>query len=137
MLYSDEPLERVFNASQKMTSGRGLLINWLNGTGTRAIEGMDADEQTRFTLREIRKIWPQSAAHIETSYANNWGKSYAGGAYAHYAKGQLTRFAREIPKPIACLHFAGEHTELVAPGMEGALTSGRRVAGEILGITRL
>jgi monoamine oxidase len=30
------------------------------------------------------------------------------------------------------MHFAGEHTELVAPGMEGALTSGRRAANEVI-----
>ena len=27
---------------------------------------------------------------------------------------------------------AGEHTELVAPGMEGALTSGKRAAAEVI-----
>ena len=40
--------------------------------------------------------------------------------------------AAHIAKPIGRLHFAGEHTELVAPGMEGALTSGKRAALEII-----
>ena len=55
------------------------------------------------------------------------------GAYAHYAPGQMAEFAAEIPAPIKDIHFAGEHTELVAPGMEAALTSGKRPAAEVLG----
>ena len=136
-LYSDGPLERLFNASMKMSSGRGLLINWINGEGTGALKSMTPEEHAEFTLREMAKIWPKSSEFVEATYTNNWGNSYAEGAYAHYAPGQLTAHAADIPKPVECLHFAGEHTELVAPGMEGALTSGRRVAEEILARARL
>ncbi len=131
-VYSDGPLERLFNASSRMQDNRGLLVNWINGTGTQAIRAMDGEEQTEFTIRELEKIWPDSGALIQKTYTNDWGKSYAEGAYAHYAPGQMTRHAAEIPKPVGRLHFAGEHTELVAPGMEGALTSGRRTAQEII-----
>ena len=131
-IYSDGPLERLFNASSRMQGDRGLLVNWVNGTGTQAIRDMSAEAQAEFAVRELEKIWPGGRAQIEKTYTNDWGKSYAEGAYAHYAPGQMTRYAAEIPKPIGRLHFAGEHTELVAPGMEGALTSGRRTAKEII-----
>ena len=113
------------------------MINWVNGDGVAAFKTLTPEEQADFTLREVAKIWPQSRDLVEATYSNNWGNSYAEGAYAHYAPGQMTTYAAEIPKPIDCLHFAGEHTELVAPGMEGALTSGRRVASEILAAARL
>ena len=80
----------------------------------------------------MEKIWPGCRDQIEVTLANNWSNTYVGGAYAHYAPGQMAAFAAEIPKPIDRLHFAGEHTELVAPGMEGALASGRRAAKEII-----
>ncbi len=131
-VYSDGPIERLFNASSRMTSDRGLLVNWLNGTGAVVVRDMDAEEQAEFAVLELERIWPGSRKLIEKTYTNDWGKTYAEGAYAHYAPGQMARFASEIPKPIDRLHFAGEHTELVAPGMEGALTSGRRAASEVI-----
>jgi monoamine oxidase len=134
-VYTDGPLERLFNSSAKMPTGHGLLINWINGAGTAAVRGLAAEEQAEFTLRGIAKIWPGSEKFVERTFVNNWGNSYAEGAYAHYAPGQMRRFAVAIPRPVGCLHFAGEHTELVAPGMEGALTSGRRAATEILNST--
>ena len=131
-LYSDGPLERVFNASSRMASNRGLLVNWLNGAGAIAVRKRDGEEQAELATHELERIWPGSRKLVEKTYTNDWGTSYAKGAYAHYGPGQMARFALDIPQPIGRLHFAGEHTELVAPGMEGALTSGRRAAGEVI-----
>jgi monoamine oxidase len=131
-VYSDGPLERLFNASSRMRSDRGLLVNWMNGVGAMAVRDMDGEEQAEFAVRELERIWPDSRKLVETTYTNDWGKSYAEGAYAHYAPGQMARFAADIPTPIGRMHFAGEHTELVAPGMEGALTSGQRAASEVI-----
>jgi monoamine oxidase len=44
----------------------------------------------------------------------------------------MAEFAAEIPAPVKDIHFAGEHTELVTPGMEGALASSKRAAAEVL-----
>ncbi len=132
MIVSDGPLERLFNASSKMSGDRGMLINWVNGTGVNRLGASNPDEHINRVRHEIAKIWPESRDLIERTYTYDWGQSYARGAYAHYAPGQMGKYATEIPKPAGRLHFAGEHTELVAPGMEGALTSGRRAAEEIL-----
>ena len=131
-IYSDGPLERLFNASSKMSAGRGLLVNWINGSGTLALQTMTPKEQADFSIAELQKIWPGSRQRIDAAYTNNWGTSYAEGAYAHFAPGQMSKYATKIPAPIGRLHFAGEHTELIAPGMEGALTSGKRAAAEVL-----
>lgn len=130
---SDGPLERLFNASNKMQQGRGLLVNWVNGTGVRGIDAADPAAHIERVLAEMQNIWPESRDKVEKTLTNNWGDSYVRGAYAHYAPGQMAAYAADIPRPIGDVHFAGEHTELVAPGMEGALTSGKRAANEILG----
>jgi len=54
------------------------------------------------------------------------------GAYSQYNIGQYTGFSGIEPKREGNIHFAGEHTSLDFQGyMEGAVTSGERVAGEI------
>ena len=131
-IYSDGPLERLFNASARMSSQRGLLINWINGIGTGRFTELDPEEHAAFVRQQLDEIWPGSGQLVEKTYTSNWGKTYARGAYAHYAPGQMATFARAIPEPVNRLHFAGEHTELVAPGMEGALTSGKRAASEVI-----
>ena len=132
MVVSDGPLERVFNASSRMSGDRGLLINWVNGTGAERIRGSDPDEHLESVLREMERAWPGCRDEIEVTLTQNWTDTYVQGAYAHYAPGQMAAHAADIAKPVGRLHFAGEHTELVAPGMEGALTSGRRAAQEVI-----
>lgn len=134
MLVSDGPLERLFNLSNKMKSSRGLLVNWVNGAGLEKIKANDPKKHLQTVKQRIDEIWPGASRQVEETLTNNWGFTYVKGAYAHYAPGQMTRYASEIPKPVGRIHFAGEHTELVAPGMEGALTSGKRAASEILNI---
>ena len=132
---SDGPLERLFNASQRMQDERGLLVNWVNGVGTDDIDAHQPEAHLNRVVRELDAIWPGAKGQIEKTLSNNWSRTYVEGAYAHYAPGQMATYAAAIPKPVGRVHFAGEHTELIAPGMEGALTSGRRAAAEILKTT--
>jgi monoamine oxidase len=132
MVVSDGPLERVFNASTKMKGERGLLVNWINGIGTQTIAAQDPEKHLDNVLNNMEAVWPGCREHIETTLTNNWSNTYVRGAYAHYAPGQMAAHAATIAQPIGAMHFAGEHTELVAPGMEGALTSGKRAATEII-----
>lgn len=132
MLFSDTSYERVFNLSGQMGETHGLLLNWINGTGLEPFADMDSQQHAATVIDWMMSVWPHAADQFEKGLAINWGRTYAGGAYAHYAPGQLQAFAPEIPKPIGRIHFAGEHTELVQPGLEGAVVSGMRAAGEVL-----
>ncbi len=131
-VYSDGPFERVFDMSDTMTSDRGLLLNWINGDGLRAFDGLDDAAHAARVVDWLASAWPEHADDFETTLVTHWGRSYAGGAYAHYAPGQLQRWAPVVGAPVGRLHFAGEHTQLVEPGMEGAVTSGLRAAGEVV-----
>lgn len=135
VVYSDGPLERLFDASDKLGGERGLLINWINGAAVQRLTEMDSAYHATLVKSELARIWPGSGGQLERMFTNDWSRSYAKGAYAHYAPGQMTRFAIAIPQPVDRVHFAGEHTELVAPGMEGALVSGLRAANEVLDAT--
>ena len=133
LLYSDTEFERLFNLSNQMPDTQGLLLNWINGVGLDAFSKLDADAHTAKVVDWLASLWPAAADQVEDALTINWANTYAGGAYAHYAPGQLQAFATEIPKPIGRIHFAGEHTELVAPGLEGATVSGMRAANEVRG----
>jgi len=135
-LYTDTPFERVFNLSERMPGDRGMLLNWVNGVGLQRFDEMDAGAHAEAVVDWLVTIWPRAAGQIESAQTVNWAHSYAEGAYAHFAPGQLLTFAPEIPKPVGRVHFAGEHTELVAPGLEGAVTSGLRAAVEVLSAAR-
>ena len=54
------------------------------------------------------------------------------GSYAFYRPGQFTAFAGVEREPEGNCHFAGEHTSPDSSGMNGAVESGLRAAGEIL-----
>ncbi len=130
-MYSDGRFERVFDMSETVNGERGILLNWVNGVGLDSFQRLSAKEHANQVIRWFRRVWPQHADQFETALTTNWGQSYAGGAYAHYAPNQLQRYAPIIKRAEGRLHFAGEHTELIAPGMEGALVSGLRAAREV------
>ncbi len=132
VLTSDTAFERVFNLSSGEASEPGLLLNWINGIGLDTFTELDEDEHAALVTEWLESLWPNAADGFEKPITINWAKRYSEGAYAHYAPGQLRTFAVALPQPIGRLHFAGEHTELVAPGLEGAVTSGARAANEIL-----
>jgi monoamine oxidase len=55
-----------------------------------------------------------------------------GGAWSQYAIGQYTQFSGIEPLQQGKIHFAGEGTSMELQGfMEGAVTTGERVANEI------
>lgn len=53
------------------------------------------------------------------------------GAYAAFAPGQLTDYGSFAWAPIGGLHFAGDHTSHRPVFMHGAVSSAKRVLGEI------
>ncbi|MEM7610725.1 MAG: NAD(P)/FAD-dependent oxidoreductase [Pseudomonadota bacterium] len=130
--YSDSRFERIFDMSETMGSRRGLLLNWVNGEGLDTFAGLTSREHAAQVVAWMRQVWPEHKHEFETALTTNWGTTYAKGAYAHYAPGQLQKWAPKIAKPLGRLHFAGEHTQLVEPGMEAAVTSGLRAAEEVL-----
>lgn len=131
-VYSDSEFERVFNLSDGSQNGKGMLLNWINGRGLAEFSQLTASQHEQRVVAWMQSVWPEHQQEFQNALTFNWRHTYAEGAYAHYAPGQLRAFATEIPKPIGPLHFAGEHTQLVEPGMEGALTSGVRAANEVM-----
>ena len=133
VLWTDTPIERVFASTpRESTSPRGLLHVWMDGESAIAIDKMAEADRIPFVVDTLDRILPGTKDNVETAYFHSWGLDpYAKGAYCHFGVGQAAALHPHIAHPEGRLHFAGEHTTTVEPGMEAALESGERVTAEI------
>jgi hypothetical protein len=57
---------------------------------------------------------------------------FSAGAWAYFNPGTVTKFLPAMFQAQGRVHFCGEQTATAARGMEGALESGARAAGEVM-----
>ncbi len=90
---------------------------------------------TQAVMDYLIEVRPTLKDALEPVYYWTWtDNKYAGGAYAYWHPGQITKFAKHLAQPHGRIHFAGEHTAELYRGMEGAMESGERVAFEIMNL---
>jgi len=131
-LWSDSIIERVFPTRDAQGVLQSFTV-WVDGANAQALDAMPLQEQHELVLKEFARIRPASEGQVELVETISWGKDpYALGSYAHYAPGQVSRLRPTMAYPWQRIHFAGEHTAVVSPGMEGAVESGERAVDEIL-----
>lgn len=128
MMWTDTPIERVFPVRD--ASGETVALTcWINGTGVRPNASDEEWKQlAEQTLAETRGI--KAKAHAVVRWDETQGLS--GGAYMHWAPGQIQPWAERVVAPAGSLHFAGEHTSYLHTGMEGAMESAERAAYAII-----
>lgn len=132
-MWSDGPLERMFPQDEKGTGQAESLTLWINGAGTARWDTMNDRDAARLVADELTKIYPASQGSVRMVRRIAWHLSpLAGGSWANWHPGQITRYAPILGIPQGRLHFAGEHTGRTLRGMEAAMESGERVATEIL-----
>ncbi len=128
MMWTDTPIERVFPIRDRSGETVGLTC-WVNGAGIQiATSDEDWKALAEQTLAETRGI--KAKAHAVIRWDEN--QPFSGGAYMHWAPGQIGQWAERITRPSGRLHFAGEHTSYLHTGMEGAMESGERAAYAII-----
>jgi monoamine oxidase len=126
-MWTDGPLERIFNVRDASGADTGIIHIWLNGTGA---EGFDLA-----TIGpRMNALRPASEGKFKLRHVQDWTRtnSLAGGAYMHWAPGQIGRWAGKMGAPAGRLFFAGEHLGLVHTGMEAAFESAERAAAAVL-----
>lgn len=127
MMWTDSPIERVFPVRSAAGETIGLSC-WINGAGCRP-EASDAEwmvlaEQTLKTLRGVKATARKVVRWDEA-------QPLSGGAYMHWAPGQIGAWAQAMGRPAGRLHFAGEHVSRLHTGMEGAMESAEQAAHAI------
>jgi monoamine oxidase len=131
-MWTDGPLERVFSVRDRESKDTGIIYVWLNGTGAQGFD-LATIGPTMAALR------PASEGKFRVRHVQDWTSTnpYAGGAYMHWAPGQIGRLAGKMGAPAGRLFFAGEHLGLVHTGMEAAFESAERAAGDVLSALNL
>ncbi len=131
-MWTDTIIERVFpnrDAAGQIQS----LTCWVDGSNADILDAMPEDEQVATVLAEFAKIRPSTAEKLTNAKTVSWGADpYSKGAYANFLPGQVTRLKPVMDKPWHRIHFAGEHTAVTTPGMEGAIETAQRAANEII-----
>lgn len=128
-MWTDGPLERLFAVRDGTGVDTGLVCVWLNGTGA---GGFDA----QIVGSLLATLRPASEGKVKIRHTQDWTSTnpMAGGAYMHWAPGQIARWAGKMGAPAGRLFFAGEHLGLVHTGMEAAFESAEKAAGDVLQI---
>jgi monoamine oxidase len=131
-IWTDSPLERIFNGSGQRGDVRGIFTVWTEGEGGLITAKMSDAARQKWARIELEKALPFMKGAIERTQTKSWtNDEFTRGAYSHFTKGQLTALKPHLKTAVGAIHFAGEHTAENAPGMEGALESAERVVAEI------
>jgi monoamine oxidase len=102
------------------------------GAGARRLSRLGEDGAARYVIAQIEQMRPAARGSLRVIGQHSWEQDpHAGGAWAYFNPGTVTKFLPAMLQPQGRVHFCGEHTSVSARGMEGALESGERAAMEV------
>lgn len=131
--WSDGLIERFNALNYGPNDSISSFMHYSNGDSADRFDRLSPAEAARLILAEVERVRPAAKGALRVLHTYSWQESlFSGGAYASWAPGQIPRFAAAMRQPHERMHLCGEHTSLLARGMEGALESGERAALEIL-----
>lgn len=136
-VYSDGLIQIGWNSADGGEAGVAYTL--FNGADkTDELRALPADVRTRRACEAMAPAFPGMLEHVTKDLFVDWpGMPRVKGSYSFPAVGEVTRIGRTlvdgVADGLAPLRFAGEHTSYAFMGyMEGALSSGIRVARQLL-----
>ena len=129
---TDLPLGTTSDATARQHGGAGVLtVTSAAGPGARAGDAEPA-ERIDAAVRQVDELAPRASRAFGRGATIAWDRErFTRGSCAAWAPGQYTRFWSALRQPYGRVYFAGEHTDLWAGRLEGAVRSGQRVARDI------
>jgi monoamine oxidase len=129
---TDLPISTTWEATDGQKGRTGVLLVYTMGRPGIAFTALPDARRIAEVAADVDRIYPGSRPQLRHAVTIAWARErYTGGTYAAFAPGQVTRYWRELRRPVGRIHFAGEHTDAFTGYMEGALRSGGRVARAI------
>lgn len=134
-MWTDLPMERLFANRTLGGEFTGLARMWINGTGA-----LNLTTKSDAEIKDLAQTWMTqvrpSAGKINPYRIQRWTNTnpLAGGAYMHWAPGQIGKWAQDMGKSAGPLHFCGEHLSHFYTGMEGAMESAENIAFHLLDV---
>ena len=109
------------------------LTAWVMGRNALGLDGLASERAAALVLDGIESVRPAARGQLDYVGRQSWAADpFAGGGWAYFQPGQITRFGSSMSAPHGRIHFCGEHLARIDRGMEGALESGERAAEEII-----
>jgi len=140
--FTDGLLQAMYETTAGQPGDRAVLTVYTADQTADVLAALSEAERHAVVLAELERLYPGCARDVERTVAVAWALTAPagdvrfrslGGAYSHFRPGDVTRFGPRLAEPIGRLHLAGEHTDPWQATMNGALASGVRAAGEIVG----
>lgn len=134
VLAADGVVTEIADATQP-DRDRGLLVGFIAGADAFEWSDRPAAERRERVLDELSRYFgPRATDPLEyTDKAWSRTRWSTGGYNAAMTPGTLTTCGDVLREPVGCVRWAGSETALEWPGfMEGAISSGERVANEVL-----
>ncbi len=129
-LWSDTDAGRAYYWSTP--SGRYIWAV-LSGVASRPVRALDDAATIRYVLGVLERARPAMRGALEPIGVMNWSRHrWSWGTFSYRRPGQIAKYGNICAAPHGRLHFAGEHTAVLLPGLEGAMESGERAALEVL-----
>jgi len=130
---TDLPVRAVYYPDHGRETGRGVLLaSYTWGEDAQRWGSLAPGERIVQALEDVSQLHPQVRDEFEAGASHMWHEDeFAGGAFALFEPGQLTRLHQAIAAPEGRIHFAGEHTSLCHAWIQGAVESGLRTALEV------
>jgi monoamine oxidase len=126
------PIQATWEATDAQDGKAGVLMACTAGAGAAKVGAAAAPDRIRSAVDQVDTMYRGSARHFDVGASVAWGREpYSGGSYSAWAPGQYARLWPVLRRPYGRIWFAGEHTDVYASYMEGAVRSGRRVATAI------
>ena len=109
------------------------LTAWAMGRNALRLDGLSSERAAALVVDRIESVRPAAWGQLDYIGRQSWAADpFAGGGWAYFRPGQVTRFGSQMAVPHGRIHFCGEHLARIDRGMEGAMESGERAAQEIV-----
>ena len=109
---------------------------WVIGDQAASLDRLSPADAGRAVIAAVEKLRPAAKGQLELLGMHSWGNDpYAGGAWAYFRPGDVTRYAATLGDAHGRLKFCGEHLAVMSRGMEGAMESAEEAVSAVLADT--
>ena len=132
-MWTDSPIGRVSAIYHEARDDQvsSLLVSAF-GPGARHLDRLGKEDAARYVVAQVEQMRPAAKGTLQVIGQHSWEQDpFAGGAWAYFNPGTVTKFLPAMLQPRGRVHFCGEHTSVNARGMEGAIESGERAASAV------
>ncbi len=113
----------------------GVLMGFMGGRSWRKWQAASAADRRAAVLEDFAQAYGAQARHPVDYFEQDWVQERwtRGGPTSVLGPGTLVDFGRHLTEPVGAVHWAGTETAGYWNGyMDGAISSGKRAAGEVL-----